>query len=67
MVKLFYFQFDFILHVHPNTYKGVKYYPNSIYTQNKHSLKYNTFSTKQIPCDAPRWLIKLAPTPCPCA
>ena len=39
MIKLFYFQFDFILHVHPNTHKGVKYFSNSIYTWNKCSLR----------------------------
>ena len=33
------FQFDQVFHVHPNTHQGVKYFPNSILTQNKHNLK----------------------------
>ena len=41
IVKLFYFHFDFILHVHPNMHKDVKYFPNSIYSRNKGSLKLN--------------------------
>lgn len=32
------FQFDHIVDVHPNYFQGVKYFSNSIYTRNKHSL-----------------------------
>lgn len=32
------FQFDHIVHVHPNYFQGVKYFSYSIYTGNKHSL-----------------------------
>ena len=37
-VKVNGFQFDRVLHVHPNTHQGVKYFLNFIYTRNKHSL-----------------------------
>ena len=38
MVKVFDFLENSILHVNPNTLLGVKYFPEIIYTQNKHSL-----------------------------
>ena len=38
-VKGTHFQVNHILHAHPNTRDGVKYFPNFIYTQNKRTLK----------------------------
>ena len=37
-VKVNGFQFDRVLHMHPNTHQGVKYFLNFIYTHNKHNL-----------------------------
>ena len=41
IVKVNGFQFDRVLHVHPNTHQGVKYFPNFIYTQNKNSQRFH--------------------------
>ena len=40
-VKVNGFQFDRVLHVHPNTHQGVKYFPNFNYTQNKNSQRFH--------------------------
>ena len=38
-VKVYDFSKNSILHVHQNTLLGVKYFPEIIYTQNKHNLQ----------------------------